>query len=135
MVILGRERSSECGGESRSEYAIDFRRRGGKNPRARRERRTISMAVGVESIKTQESCVQGMVSGLVVESDGDVGRLGIGVELVGCGWDEVDRAGYDDFNEVVNGIPSLVLPLPSILSDSFGSDILRPFTPQASTGR
>ena len=61
----------------------DSRRRGGKNPRARRERRTISMGVGEGSMRTQESWVQEVASGLVVESDGEVGTLEKAV-ILGC---------------------------------------------------
>ena len=65
----------------------DLRRRGGKKPRARRERRTISMGVGEGSMTTQESWVQGLASGFVVESDGEVGTLKGAVNLASPGPD------------------------------------------------
>ena len=60
-----------------SEYCIDFRRAGGKNPRFRRGMRTISIGAVKCSTLTQESCVPGVSRSRegVVVTEGDVAVL------------------------------------------------------------
>ena len=135
VVVLGRAKSKESEGVSMSEYVIDFRRLGGKNPSVLRERRAISTATGEGSMRTQESCFHSgsSVVGLVVVLDREVVKLDEGGELGSCRGSYLGRAVAD--MRIGIDFSLLLLRSPGRSRVAIGSGILRPLTSQDSTGR
>ena len=83
---------------------------------------------------TQESCFHGGSSGLerVTEIEGEVGMLEKSVSLslgVSC------TSPHGAWGAVGVGMNSSIRPPAALPGELSGSGILRPFTPQASTGR
>ena len=132
------ERSGEIFGDLAgdiSEYCIDFRRAGGKNPRFRRGMRTISIGEAKCSTLTQESCVPRVSRSRewVVAKDGDVAAL-----ERGAGW--ADAALEDEGH---CGLARVGVDMESSLPSSSrrskveedGDGTFRPLMLHASTGR
>lgn len=129
MDVEERGRSND-GRVDASEYGIDFRRAGGKNPSALRGMRPISIGSVSPGRRTQESCIHGgSVSALDCEDDGT--RLRSPVCPVGFAHPFGNESGCVSFLlEPSPYSPSKRSSCPWALGPATG----RPLTPHASTG-